>query len=112
MDDSEDLAVRLRELQRIAPVRSEWVHRKGHRVVVTGHCLLEASASPAVLYVESGELPLTWARAGTEFLDGRFTPAGADRLTRNQKILARLALGLPNRWMESYQNTYLSLIHI
>lgn len=51
---------------------SVWRHLKSGRVyTVVGHCRLEASGEPAVLYCrpEDGTL---WVRSTDEFLDGRF----------------------------------------
>jgi len=56
-----------------APVGSRWEHRKGGQYVVVGHCLLEASVAPAVLYSHDEPGNPVWARAAAEFLDGRFT---------------------------------------
>ncbi|MBY6091076.1 hypothetical protein [Maritimibacter alkaliphilus] len=58
-----------------APQGSSWKHAKsGGEYAVIGHCFLEADAAPAVLYAltSDGEHPI-WARAASEFLDGRFT---------------------------------------
>lgn len=73
---TDELADELRKLAQLVPLGSVWEHRKGHVIIVTGHCLLESTASPAVLYIEDGDLRVTWARVGTEFLDGRFTRRG------------------------------------
>lgn len=59
-----------------APIGSRWQHLKtDHTYVVTGHCLLEATAKPAILYkhVDGDGLgrPM-WARDAEQFLDGRF----------------------------------------
>lgn len=64
----------LRRLRDRTPLASCWLHGKTqHRYVVTGHCLLEATLAPAVLYArEDGPRDQVWARPGEEFLDGRF----------------------------------------
>ena len=53
--------------------------KSGHIYVVTGECLLEATAKPGVLYrrVNLPDAPL-WARDKDEFLDGRFAPVNLD----------------------------------
>ena len=56
-----------------APVGSRWLHRKGGEYVVVGHCLLEATVTPAILYSHDDPGSPFWARAASEFLDGRFT---------------------------------------
>ena len=62
----------MRWLETLAPTGSRWDHRKGGRYVVVGYCLLEATATPAILYArDEPEAPI-WARSAAEFLDGRF----------------------------------------
>ena len=61
-------------LNESAPYGSLWRHLKtATDYMVVGHCFLETDASPATLYahIGEGEHPI-WARAASEFLDGRF----------------------------------------
>ena len=72
-----DLIARMKQLETLAPTGSRWDHCKGGRYVVVGYCLLEATATPAILYaLDEPEAPI-WARDAGEFLDGRFTPVKA-----------------------------------
>jgi hypothetical protein len=50
-----------------------WRHRKtGHLYMVWGHCVIEATLTPAILYTRWPERDVFWVRPLTEFLDGRF----------------------------------------
>ena len=58
-------------------IRTIWEHKKtSGRYVVTGHCQIEATWSPGVLYVHLGgpqsEMELPICRPLDEFMDGRF----------------------------------------
>ena len=61
------------------PLSSTWRHVKSGGVyMVVDYCLFERDAKPMVLYSRiEGEAPI-WARAATEFLDGRFVRLDAD----------------------------------
>ena len=62
-------------MEKAGPMGSVWVHLKtGTAYEITGHCFLEANAEPAVLYSKHGsKIPEPiWARAASEFFDGRF----------------------------------------
>lgn len=57
------------------PVGSLWKHKKtGHVYVVIGHCQIEATNQPGVLYtpVWATSAPTVWARPTLQFMDGRF----------------------------------------
>lgn len=54
-----------------------WMHLKtGHLYVITGHCIIEATVTGAVLYRRAEEPEgLIWCRPIDEFMDGRFVSA-------------------------------------
>lgn len=57
------------------PVHSLWLHLKtSHSYVIVGHCILEATGEPGILYSDVTGNKDVWARAREEFLDGRFVP--------------------------------------
>ena len=68
-----NLVRRLSDAISAAPQGSRWRHRKGGDYVVVGHCMLEATVQPAILYRHDEPGNLVWARDAGEFLDGRFT---------------------------------------
>ncbi|MEM1385358.1 MAG: DUF1653 domain-containing protein [Pseudomonadota bacterium] len=61
-------------------IGSIWRHRKGGVYVVTGACRLEATDQDAVLYTALGGGGVVWARAASEFLDGRFDEVDPGRI--------------------------------
>ncbi|MEX5515688.1 hypothetical protein [Pseudophaeobacter sp. 1A09344] len=74
MKHPDEMAHEMAQVNAAAPMGSRWLHLKsGVEYAVHGHCFLEASATPAILYASTtdGENPI-WARGADEFLDGRF----------------------------------------
>lgn len=54
------------------PIGTRWRHLKsGNDYMVTGHAIIEATLTPAVIYSRYGQTD-RWCRPGSEFLDGRF----------------------------------------
>lgn len=81
MRSNELYAAAVAALERCPPAGSRWRHRSGGEYVVVQGCVIEATLTPAVLYV-SADAPVrppgyyseSWVRPLDEFLDGRFTP--------------------------------------
>lgn len=72
--NAEQLSEEMSKAVAIAPWGSRWKHLKtGNIYVVTGHCFLEATAAPAIIYTLEGKNgDQVWARDAGEFIDGRF----------------------------------------
>lgn len=53
---------------------SRWLHKKTkHTYIVVGFCQLEATNTPAILYVRDDDRTgVPWARDQKQFFDGRF----------------------------------------
>ena len=72
--DISQLYEELGKASKLAPVGSRWRHLKSNtEYLVTGQCVLEATANAAILYTpRTGQDNFAFARDADEFLDGRF----------------------------------------
>lgn len=74
MTDLPEMQRTLGEVAKRAPRNTRWRHLKsGGEYLVTGHCYIEATARPGVLYTPLyGAQGFAWVRDAEQFLDGRF----------------------------------------
>jgi hypothetical protein len=69
-----DLDFYMANVSHRTPVGSRFIHQKSQNTYqVVGHCFIEATSEPGVLYALDGRIEARiWCRPASEFLDGRF----------------------------------------
>jgi len=82
-------------------VHTLWKHVKTQQIyVVVGHCLLEATNEPAVLYSHVNGDGDVWARQRLEFCDGRFLQIEAYVDAEEMPDWADACCEACNKWLE------------